>query len=279
MVLDSLKRAFSLLLQNPLLWLPGLAAGALGAADILLQYYLGAFLATRLWFIEALIVPFFLAGAYVQIRSGERGAVAFFAGGTAYYFRILLPSLVIVCAVLATVFLVVIPLAFIGAVNVVLPFVIMGCTIPILFFSFFYDTAAVFEDRRVFDSIRRSVEVVMNRPGKVIVFYLASIGIVLMVAIPLAVIWTALLYDQLLPLASMDPAQVQAFSISMFNELLGPEGVLITAAFYLVGVAIAGNIVYAFKAVFYRDTCGQMPGSALPALRGEYDKKGRWYKY
>ncbi len=279
MVLDSLKRAFSLLLQNPLLWLPGLAAGALGAADILLQYYLGAFLATRLWFIEALIVPFFLAGAYVQIRSGERGAVAFFAGGTAYYFRILLPSLVIVCAVLATVFLVVIPLAFIGAVDVVLPFVIMGCTIPILFFSFFYDTAAVFEDRRVFDSIRRSVEVVMNRPGKVIVFYLASIGIVLMVAIPLAVIWTALLYDQLLPLASMDPAQVQAFSFSMFNELLGPEGVLITAAFYLVGVAIAGNIVYAFKAVFYRDTCGEMPGSALPALQGEYDEKGRWYKY
>ncbi|HII75674.1 MAG TPA: hypothetical protein HA264_01185, partial [Methanolinea sp.] len=65
MVLDSLKRACGLLLKNPFLWLPGLAAGALGAADLLLQYYLGAFLATRLWFIEALIIPFLLAGAYV----------------------------------------------------------------------------------------------------------------------------------------------------------------------------------------------------------------------
>jgi len=279
MVLDSLKRAFALLLQNPLLWLPGLAAGALGAADILLQYYLGTFLATRLWFIEALLVPFLLAGAYVQIRSGERGAVAFFAGGTAYYFRILLPSLVIVFAVLATIFLVVLPLALIGAVEAVLPFVVMGCTIPILFFSFFFDVAAVFEDRKVFDSIRRSVEVVMNRPGKVVFFYLASLGIVLVVAIPLAVIWTALLYDQLLPLASMDPAQVQAFSISMFNEMLGPGGILVSAAFYLAGVTIAGNIIYAFKAVFYRDICGETPVGSPMVLQGEYDEKGRWYKY
>lgn len=279
MVLDSLKRACGLLLKNPFLWLPGLAAGALGAADLLLQYYLGAFLATRLWFIEALIIPFLLAGAYVQIRSGEKGAVAFVAGATAYYFRILLPSLVIVFAVLATVFLVVIPLTFMGLAGTALPFVVMGCTIPIIFFTFFFDTAAVFEDRRVFDCIRRSVEVVMNRPGRVIVFYLVCLGIVVLVAIPLAVIWTGLLYEQLLPLATMDPSQVQAFSVSMFNEMLGQEGILITAIFYLVAMMVAGNIICTFKAVFFRDISDEIPADASPVQQGEFDEKGRWYKY
>ncbi|MCU0632340.1 MAG: hypothetical protein MUC66_05110 [Methanolinea sp.] len=279
MVVNSLKRALVLLSKNPFLWLPGLVTGVLGALDLILQYSFGTFLATRLWFLEALLIPFLLAGAYTQIRSGEGDASAYLAGGMAYYFRILLPSLVIAFAVLATVFLVAIPLAIMGTIGAVLPFVIMGCTIPLIFFTFFFDTAAVFEDRRVFDCIRRSVEVVLNRPGRVVGFFLASFGIVFLVAIPLAIIWTSLLYDQLLPLVSMDPAQIQALSMPILNEMLGFQGILLTAVMYVIGVTLAGNIIYTFKAVFYQETC-QGPSQVTPEiLQGEFDEKGRWYKY
>lgn len=279
MVLASLTRALGLLAANPFLWLPGLVTGALGAADLLLQYAFGTFLATRLWYLEVFLIPFLLAGAYTQIRSGDRTANAFAAGGVAYYFRILLPSLIIMFAIIVTISLVAIPLAIIGSLGVVLPLVIMGCTIPIIFFTFFFDTAAVFEDRHVFDCIRRSVEVVLSRPGPVIGFYLAALGIVCLVAIPLALVWTGLLYDQLVPLAGMDPSQIQALSMETLNRMLGFEGLLLTSACYLVGVTCAGSIISAFKAAFYQDTIQNTSPDNLPVLQGEYDEKGRWYKY
>jgi len=279
MVVHSLRHGLALLFKNPLLWLPGLLTGGLGALDILLQYSLGAFLVMRLWFIEALLIPFLLAGAYAQIRSGDRGVRKYLDGGVKYYFRILLPSIMIAFAVLATVILVILPLTIVGAVGTVLPFVVMGCTIPIIFFTFFFDTAAVFEDRGVFDCIRRSVEVVLNRPGRVIGFFLVCIGIIILVAVPLAIIWTGLLYDQLVPLATMDPTQIQAFSMAMLNGMLGSRGILLTAVIYLIGVAIVGNIMYAFKAVFYQETCQAGSPGTPQIIQGEYDEKGRWYKY
>ena len=42
--------------------------------------------------------------------------------------------------------------------------------IPSIILSFFCDTAAVFEDRGVFESIRRSIELVRSRLQEVIVF-------------------------------------------------------------------------------------------------------------
>lgn len=279
MVMDSLRRGLYLLTRSPFLWLPGLFAGGLGALDILLQFTYGTFLASRIFILEALLIPFLLAGAYTQIKTGDKNLKAFLSGGMQYYFRILLPSLLITFVVVATVILLSIPLAIIGAVETVLPFILLGSTIPIMFFVFLYDTAAVFEDRGVFDCIRRSVEVVLNRPGRVISFFLVCLGIVFVVALPLAVIWTGLLYEHLLPLSTMDTAQIQSFSMSMLNGMLGSWGIQLTSVFYFVGVTIVTNIIYAFKAAFYQNTLGDTPETAPPVLHGEYDEKGRWYKY
>ena len=279
MVMDSLRRVFLLLARSPLLWLPGIVAGGLGAMDILLQFTYGTFFASRVVIIEALIMPFLLAGAYTEIKTGDKDLKAFLSAGIHNYFRILLPTLLITCAILATVILLSIPLAIMGVIETVLPFILLGSIIPIIFFVFFYDTAAVFEDRGVFDCIRRSVEVVLNRPARVIGFFLACLGIVFIIALPLAVIWTGLLYDQLLPLSTMDPSQIQSFSMSMLNGMLGSWGIQLTSVFYFIGVAIVTNIIYAFKAVFFQTTTGDAQETEPPVLHGEYDEKGRWYKY
>jgi len=73
---------------------------------------------------------------------------------------------------------------------------------------------------------------------------------------------------------------MQSFTPAQFNALLGWDGIVITAVIFFAGIAIVFSLLYAFKACFYRDYAG---GEAEPLapdqLQGEYDSKGRWYKY
>lgn len=279
MILSALSEAVSRLLKNPFLWVPGLTLGGLAGADIVLQYFLGTFFVTRFWIVEALAVPFFLAAVYVAIREKAEPALSFVQGGSRYYFRVLLPILVILFAILATIVLLAVPLSFAGDPTVLLPFITLGSAVPILFFTFFADCAAVFEDCRVFESIRRSVEIVLSRPGPVILFFLASAGILLLVSLPLMVLWTGLLYERLLPLTAMDPAELQQVSMETFNGMLGLEGIVISALLAFAWFCLAGNLLLAFKAIFYRELVGEAGQGAITQLKGEYDEKGRWYRY
>lgn len=280
MVPAALAEAISTFLGKPVLWVPGLVMGSLAAIDIILQYYFGAFFLTRLWVIEALAVPVLVAGAYTEIRNTGNEPLTFWSGSIQYYFRVLVPLLVIAFAILATIVLLAIPLSFLGNSTLVLPYIVLGSAVPIIFFTFFFDCAAIFEDCRVFECIRRSVEVVLNRPGQVIVFFLVAAGIVILVSLPLMVIWTGLLYENLVPLVSMDQGELQALTMETLNGMLGLGGIGLTALFIFIWFTLAGNILITFKAVFYRQILGQIPqaGKTVP-LRGEYDEKGRWYKY
>ena len=279
MVLAALAEAVQTLGKNPVLWIPGIASGVLAAGNVVLQYSMGTLFVAKLWYIEALAFPFLVAGSYSVIRSGNGGAGSFAGDGARYYFRVLLPSLVIAFAILATIVLLAIPLSLVGNPALILPYIAFGSAVPILFFTFFFDCAAVFEDCRVFESIRRSVEVVLNRPGQVILFFLASAGVVFLVTLPLVVIWTGLLYENLLPLTTMETAELQALSMETLNGMLGPSGIGITALVLFILFALAGNLVLTFKAAFYREMRGQVPQGGTVPLQGEYDEKGRWYKY
>jgi hypothetical protein len=275
MIRESLARALVLLRECPLLWLPGLAAGALGALDLVLQFWLGTSTAMRLWFLELVILPFFTAASYASVHTGECGASSYLQGGARYYFRVMLPTLVIGFATVLTILLLTIPLTFMGIAATTLPLILAGTVVPIIFFTFFYDTAAVFEDAKVFESIRRSVEVVLRRAGQVILFYLACFVILAAIAIPLALAWTSILYDRILPLASLNTTDIQALSSVSISSMLGFDGLVFTAVMFVIAVTAAVSLLLAFKAAFYQ----QISGEAVPVLQGEYDEKGRWYKY
>jgi hypothetical protein len=74
MLSNSLKTAAGLMISVPLLWVPGIVAGLAGAADLLIMYYMGLFIAERLLVLELVILPFFLAGMMYLIRTGEKAA-------------------------------------------------------------------------------------------------------------------------------------------------------------------------------------------------------------
>jgi len=126
MVLATLAESVSALMKSPALWIPGIVAGILAAGNVVLQYSMGTLFVTKVWYIEAVAVPFLVAGAYSLIRSGDGGVGSFLWGGARCYLRVLLPSLVIAFAILATIVLLAIPLSLVGNPVVFLPYIVSG---------------------------------------------------------------------------------------------------------------------------------------------------------
>ncbi|HOB60181.1 MAG TPA: hypothetical protein PKL40_08950, partial [Methanoregulaceae archaeon] len=180
-------------------------------------------------------------------------------------------------AIIITIMLVLIPLMALGFGETALIFSVMTCTLSILFFTLFSDTAAVLEGRTVFESIRRSVEFVIRNTHSCVVFYLTCLVIGGAIGFGTLLAWTAALYERLVPVSMMTPGEIQAFTPDQFNALIGQDGILITALIFFAGIALAFSLLYPFKAFFFRDYAGS--GEGEPRLQGEYDSKGRWYKY
>ena len=116
----------------------------------------------------------FVAGTFGLIRKNETGAVTMVREGVHYYFRVLLPWLAIPFVfVLVFVTITIITMLSTGGsfdyeAMGLLAVVVM---IPTLFLTFFCDTAAVFEDLRVFVSLRRSIAVVSCDAREVLGFF------------------------------------------------------------------------------------------------------------
>ncbi len=279
MLSNSLKTAAGLMISVPLLWVPGIVAGLAGAADLLIMYYMGLFIAERLLVLELVILPFFLAGMMYLIRTGEKDGRTFIKGATGYYFRVLLPSILIGAVIMLTIGILTLTLTIIGSgfANEMLGLISIGTIVPVVFFTFFYDTSAIFEDTRMFESIRRSVEVVANNLSRVIMFYITSVVLVMIAGFALIIVWTGILYDRLEPLSRLDPADYATFSIGDLNALLGVDGIWITAVIYCIGAAVLVTFIYAFKSCFFKNIAG--PVVKVEVIDGEFDSKGRWYKY
>jgi hypothetical protein len=281
-----LREAFRLVLQRPVLWIPGAVFGVLMAGTWLFFAMESApFTGKLLLFAGVLSFPL-LGGAYVSVKEGG-GDPAIFARGVAkYYFRVLLPALVIAFGIGIITVIASITLAFAGipgGMGVVM-YLMNGIALPILFFTIYADTAAVFEDKGVFDSIRRSTDMVLTRLGETIKFIAISIMGTIGLSFVLYLGWVAALYPQLKPLLDkyekmqMNGTPLQPLTRDLVVPLLGSDGIWITAVFVFAGSAILMTLVATYKACLYR-RLGESGVPVYGTKSGEYDSKGRWYKY
>lgn len=277
MVLESLSRAILLLSRTPVLWLPGLVIGLFGVMDLIVLYHLGDFVAGRLAILELISAPFLVAGMMHVIRSGEGALGRFLEGGRKYYLRILIPTVILLFAWILTVILLLVPLSIMGIALEMLPFILAGSAVGISFFTFFYDAAAAFEDAKVIDSIRRSSDLVLKNPGATIIFYLVVLAVSAFILFIVLLIWTAVLYESLTPLIGMDPASLQSFTPDDLIALIGPQGLGVTAILYMAAIIVIFPFIYTYKSTFFQKYARLVESESLP--RGEFDSKGRWYKY
>ena len=280
MVLTELKEAFGLLRSIPVLWVPGLISGVLAAVLWLIFNTQGSFFAMRLILIFSLIAVFFLAGSYAVIRKGKGSIRELFTGGIQYFFRVLMPLLVIIFCTIILVTLVMITLSFAGVPanpEFMGVFTIL-ILIPVAFLTIFFDTAAVFEDLRIFDSIRRSIELVTAQLARVLKFYVLSAAVFFVITFALMIVWEAALYDKLEPLTRFNETQIAAFTPDQLTGMIGTNGIVITAVCLFFGFLLLLPLLSTYKACFFRSLPkGSISIEQQPS--GEYDSKGRWYKY
>jgi hypothetical protein len=279
MAIAELKEAFALLVRIPVLWIPGVAGGLLAAVLWITFNLYDTFFAGRLMIISGLVLLFFITGMLTTMRNNEGNSKSFFAGGIRYYFRVLLPQVVIVSVILLIFILLTITFSLFGISDIsILTAFTIGFIIPTFIITFFYDTAAVFEDRRVFDSIRRSVHLVFAHMSKVLAFLFVYLAIFIGIVIALIVIWEAFLFDKLEPVTRYNATQLQSFGPEQLVAMIGPEGMWITAVFLFIGMFLLLPILYCYKGCFFKKLAGTTIIIQQPTT-GEYDSKGRWYKY
>jgi hypothetical protein len=265
MILDSLREALDRMACTPALWITGLYLGGLFAVDILLSAQGNTVLGTRIGFLGLCGLPFFLGGAYEMIRGYDRGIPAYLGAGARYYFGILLAGAVIVSAALLTGFLVMVPVTILGgSLPATTSLALVGVGFPFAFFTFFFDTAVVFEDRKVLDSIRRSVEFVVGKPRDAVAFYLVNLAIGMFILLISVVIWSFIIADRLEPLVGANETVVENLTAGHLVNLIGIDGLLTGVAIGFFAVVIGGTLLVSFKACFFR----RMAQSSAPLLPG-----------
>lgn len=279
MAIPSLSKAFHLLFEKPVLWLPGLVAGLLAAGVWLALAFSGTFFAGRLLVFAGLIAAFFITGAFGLIKTGGADLASLFRNGMQYYFRVLLPWLVIVFVALVIALLVGMTLSLFGSAMdpVLIADLAMAFLIPTLLLTFFADTAAVFEDQRVFTSIRRSILLVSANLVRVIGFFAVAFIVSCGILFTLMMVWTAFLVDKLEPLTTWTVEQQQAATPQQMLALIGTDGIWVTAGILVLAGLLLVPILTGYKACFFKTLAGS--SVIIEQAAGEYDSKGRWYKY
>jgi hypothetical protein len=280
MAIAELREAINLLRRLPSLLFPGIAGGILIAALWITLNLSGTFFTGRLLVIFGLVLLLFTTGLLVIIKNNEGNIRTLLTGGIRYYFRVLLPQLIIFFGIMLIFTLVMVTFSFIGSsldMSVVTALTI-GFVIPIVILTFFYDTAAVFEDRKVFDSIRRSIQLVMTHFNDVIAFFCICVVIIIGIIFMLMIIWEAFLYNNLEPITRYNDTQLQTLTPDQLIAMIGPEGLWITAVILFIGVFLLLPLLYSYKACFFRKLTRGTIITQQPTT-GEFDSKGRWYKY
>ena len=279
MAMGEFREAIALLKKSPLLWFPGAVGGIFVAVLWLSLNISGAFFSSRLLVLFALVFLLVTTGMFTAIKNGEGKLTSLLAGGIHYYFRVLLPQLVIMFTVMLVFILCLITFTLIGLTSDIglLTVLTFGIMIPTLVLTFFFDTAAVYEDRRVFESIQRSIVLVSNHMHEVIAFFAICAVVFAGILFGLMIAWEAFLFDKLKPIMDFTDAQREAFTPDQLVAMIGPDGMWITAIILFIGFLIVIPIFYSYKACFFK----KMADSTINIQQtsGEYDSKGRWYKY
>jgi len=311
-----LIQAFKAYIQVPGVWLSGIVS-CLGILAAYLAFNLGGPLPSFIVFLLAiLIIPFFFAGTYGVILDNNRKRGAFLVYGAYGYFKTLLPwlflLLIIVVADLALNY-------FLLVAGLSATWILIICCLiifPIIFYCYFSDICGIRFNLRTWQSIKVSARTVTNASFSVIAFFLIHILLILFI-IPIVFYLMFTLfggYDYIVAgfmdimnsygitditsintntdailqnMSDMSADNIQTMATSFVNILLSQE--VIRAMFFSFAfiALIFMPFLVAYKSYYYqklvtenviRTQQAEANGHA-PEEDGEYDEKGRWFKY
>jgi hypothetical protein len=283
MAFQSLREGFLSIRRYPVILLAGVAAGIPIALTEYFMYSGMMHYGEASAFFGVLILPFFIAAGLGVIREGDGSLRSYFSQGAKHYFRVLLPGAFIGVLALVSAFLVmsVLTMAGGGADPAFAAYGFLWVAVPLAFFFFWYDTAAVFEDMKLFSSLSRSAQFVLARPFQVLKFIMVNVLLGVVIIFGLLIIGSvffagSMSFDESLTvdeLLNMTPEEQEA--------LIGEDVLFWFTIIYSIGVGLFTAIFIPYKAAFYLRFADKLPPSGFGESQniGVYDEKGRWYKY
>ncbi len=275
-------RSGLLLLRNPSLWIAPFVSAVFACFHMSLAFdKTGVFYSQKLGIILLFIFPFLLSATYGCIKNEDYSISSYIRQGISGYFRVIIPGILLFFIGILLLFIASMPVVA-GAGSILTVFLTGLIFVPFILLTFFYDTAAVFEDKKVFESIKRSIELSSLKTAEIISFYAVMLLLLLITGLGLMILWSGLMTEQLMPLVDMTESEINSLAgdPEAFMEIIGDYGLWVTSLLYSAGVFISVLIILPYKAAFYRDVLADaMPEEGEYAVTGEYDEKGRWYKY
>ncbi|MDO5844390.1 MAG: hypothetical protein Q4Q53_04520 [Methanocorpusculum sp.] len=289
MALKSLADTFRLLVITPYVWISGVFAclAILLAYIIYLQF--GLVFAVPVAVITIFLIPAFFAGTYGVILENHGSPSVYLKYVKFGYIRCLLPTIfVFVIGLIATgaIVYVLIHLGFDMGVYV---YVAMLVALPFLFFFYFADMAALIGARGIFNSLRESTLRVMMGSFSITVFYLVNILVFFLMNFVFSAIisfYAMGSMDFLMNLSdaeiiSMGQDELMALAQTSMDTFFASQ-TAVTASLIAVSVCALFFIPFfsTYKACFFKRLITTVP-AAIKKIEedGEYDSKGRWFKY
>lgn len=281
MALQSLEEAAGWIAKSPYVWLSGLWT----AAVFLLAWYLyanvGVMTAVSVSMVLAFVLPAFIAGTYGIVAEHESSLAVFRRYAVHGYFRQLLPSLLVflIAWVISQFISYLLMMSGFGLMESAQ--VVMFVFIPVVFFCYFADVTAVVNEKRVFASVKDSFLRVMNGSFSVAIFYLVNVALLIAVSFIGSPVFAALATDAFLPLASMTEAELLSLGpMELLAIMSAPEVVFAVFTALVVCAVIFVPLFTLYKACYFSKTSALvLPDVQAAEPEGEYDEKGRWYKY
>ncbi|MCZ0859978.1 hypothetical protein O0S10_01885 [Methanocorpusculum sp. MG] len=281
MALQSLGEAAGWMAKSPYVWLSGLWT----AAVLLLAWYLyegvGIMTAVSVALVLAFVLPALIAGTYGVVAEGESSFRVFRRYAVHGYFRQLLPSiLVFLIAWVISQFVSYILMTF-GLGLAASAQVAMFVFIPVVFFCYFADVTAVVNEKRVFASVKDSFLRVMNGSFSVAVFYLVNVVLLIAVSFIGSFVFAAFAADAFLPFTSMTEAELLSLTPDELLAIMSaPEVMFAGFAAIAVCAVFFVPLFTLYKVCYFAKTSALvLPDATVAEPEGEYDEKGRWYKY
>ena len=283
MVFASLTQAVKAYGKMPHVWISGIFS----ALAILLTYYL-AFTVSEVAGLAVMVIfffafPYILAGTYGVLIDNNKKKGAFKIYARYGFRRCLFPNILLVLLTWFLMNLVTTLLLLFGVPAELSLYISLFVVIPLVFFCYFADITAIRHNLTMGQAVKDSARRVALGSFSITAFYLMNIAVIFFASFFMSFVMSVVGFEALLPLAEISEEALTAMPIEELTALvLTPEIIWASVVSLAVTALVFVPFFVSFKTYFFKRMLTVYNGSAYhrPAEEeGEYDEKGRWFKY
>jgi hypothetical protein len=267
----------------PHVWISGIFS----ALAILLTYYL-AFTVSEVAGLAVMVIfffafPYILAGTYGVLIDNNKKKGAFKIYARYGFRRCLFPNILLVLLTWFLMNLATSLLLIFGVSPEMALYVSLFVVIPLVFFCYFADITAIRHNLTMGQAVKDSAKRVSAGSFSITAFYLMNIALLFFASFFMSFVMSFVGFEALMPLTELTEEAVASMPLEELTALvLTPEVIFATVISLAVTALVFVPFFVSFKTYFFKRMLTVYNGSAYhrPAEEeGEYDEKGRWFKY